>query len=111
MPGKKELRLAMPMPRSNLGNTFQELGRLEEAVASYGKTIALKPDCANVHDNLGSTLQALGRLEEAEASYRQAIAMKSDFAEAYNNLGITLKELGRLGGYSVDAVSTYFQPQ
>jgi len=81
---------------NNLGNTLKELGRLDEAEASYTIAIALKPDFAEAHNNLGNTLKELGRLDEAEASYTKAIALKPDFAEAYNNLGITLKELGRL---------------
>jgi len=79
-----------------LGNTLQELGRLDEALASYNQAIALKPDYAEAHSNLGNTLHELGRLDEAEASCAQAIALKPDFAEAYYNLGITLNELGRL---------------
>ena len=82
--------------QSNLGNTLQELGRLDEAEASYRQAIALKPDYADAHYNLGNTLQELGRLGEAEASLRQAIALKPDYAEAHNNLGATLQELGRL---------------
>jgi Flp pilus assembly protein TadD/SAM-dependent methyltransferase len=81
---------------SNLANTLQELGRSDEAEASYKQAIALKPDYAEAHSNLGNTLNELGRLDEAEASYTQAIALKPDFAEAHYNLGVTLKELGRL---------------
>jgi hypothetical protein len=75
---------------------LQELGRLEEAQASYSQSIALKPDFAEAHSNLGNTLKDHGRFEEAEASYRQAIEYNSDHAEAHNNLGNVLKELGRL---------------
>ena len=75
---------------------LQELGRLDDAEASYTKAIALKPDYADAHYNLGITLQELGRLEEAEASYTQAIALKPDYADAHSNLGKTLQELGRL---------------
>ena len=81
---------------SNLGNSLQELCRLEEAETSYKQAIALKPDFAQAHYNLGITLQELGRLDEAEASYMQATALTPDFAEAHGNLGITLQELGRL---------------
>ena len=81
---------------SNLGNTLKELGRLDEAVASYTQAIALKPEFAEAHYNFGITLKDLGRLDEAEASCAQAIALKPDFAEAHSNLGITLQELGRL---------------
>ena len=81
---------------SNLGITLQELGRLDEAEASYTQAITLKPDFAEAHSNLGNALKELERLDEAEASYRQAIALKADYAEAHNNLGITLQGLGKL---------------
>jgi tetratricopeptide (TPR) repeat protein len=81
---------------SNLGNTLKELGRLDEAEASYTQAIALKPDFADAHSNLGITLQELERLGEAEASCKQAIALKPDYAEAHSNLGNTLQELVRL---------------
>ena len=69
-----------------MGNTLQELGRLDESLASYTQAIALKPDFAEVHYNLGNTLKRLGRLDEAEASYTQAIALKADYTEAHNQL-------------------------
>ncbi len=81
---------------NNLGSLLQELGRLNEAEASYSQATALLPDYAEAHYNLGVTLQELGRLEIAEASYNHAIALKPDLAEAYSNLGLTLQKLGRL---------------
>jgi len=75
---------------------LQELGRLDEALASYTQAIALKPNLAEAHGNLGNTFQELSRLDEALASYTQAIALKPDFADAHYNLGNTLKSLGRL---------------
>jgi tetratricopeptide (TPR) repeat protein len=74
-----------------LGNTLQELGRLDEAEASHRQAIALKPDYAEAHSNLGNTLKELGKLDEAEASYGQAIALKPDLAEAHHNLANTKK--------------------
>jgi tetratricopeptide (TPR) repeat protein len=81
---------------NNLGVALKELGRFEEAEASYNQAIAVKSDFAEAHCNLGNMLQKLGRLEESEANYNQAIAVKSDFAEAHCNLGATLQKLGRL---------------
>jgi len=73
-----------------LGVTLQELGRLDEAEASYAQAIALKPDYTEAHYNYGITLQELGRLDEAEASYTQAIALKPDYAEAITNKWLLL---------------------
>jgi len=69
-----------------LGAIYAGLSRYEEAITSYNKALALKPDYAKAHNNLGITLKELGRLDEAEASYTQAIALKPDFTEAYWNL-------------------------
>ena len=84
----------------NLGFFLHELGRLDDAEASYRQAIALKPDFTEAHSNLVITLQELGRLDEAEASYRQAIALKPDFTEAHNKL---LKCL-----YTLDKQSLFF---
>ena len=74
----------------------QNMGRLDEAKASYAKVIILKPDNAYARNNLGLILQELGRVDEAEESYRQALALDPGDAEAHNNLGTMLKEMGRL---------------
>ena len=80
----------------NLGNAFQKLGRLDEAVASFHKALAIKPDFAEAHYNLGNAFQKLGRLDEAVASFHKALAIKSDYTEAHNNLGLALQNLGKL---------------
>jgi predicted TPR repeat methyltransferase len=99
------LKPDLAQAHNNLGGTLKELGRLDEALASYTQAIALKPDYVGAHNNLGNTLKELGRLDEALASYTQAIALKPDLAEAHNNLGITLQELGRLD----EALASYTQ--
>ena len=74
----------------------QNMGKLDEAEASYMKTLELKPDYAEAHNNLGNTLKDLGRLDEAEASYRKAIASRIGYCEAHENLANILRELGRI---------------
>ena len=75
-----------------MGNTLKELGRLEEALASYVQAIALKPDYAEAHHHLGITLKELGRLEEAIASYKRVYIFETDdFAKAYDGLGVILQ--------------------
>ena len=76
----------MAEAHSNLGLALKGLGKLKEAVASYHKALALKPDYAKAHNNLGNVLRELGRLEDAVASYRTALGLKPDYAEAQHML-------------------------
>ena len=45
------------------GICYKTIGKLDEAVKSFKKALALKPNYAEVHYNLGVTLQELGQLE------------------------------------------------
>jgi len=58
---------------NNRGIALQKLKRLDDALASYDKAIALKPDYAEAF-NRGLALRGLKRLEEALASYDRALA-------------------------------------
>jgi tetratricopeptide (TPR) repeat protein/SAM-dependent methyltransferase len=88
---------------NNLANALKALGRLDDAVASYGRALAIKPDFAEAHYNLGVALKGLGKIEGAAASYRRALEINPAYAEAHNNLGIALQALGRLD----DAIASY----
>ncbi len=80
----------------NLGNTFKELGRPNEAEASYRRALQINPDFAMAHSNLGITLHDMRRLGEAEASYRRALQINPNFGAAHFGLGVTLQSMGRL---------------
>ena len=47
---------------------LRELGRQEEALASFDHALALQPEDANAWNNRGNVLRELGRGEEALAS-------------------------------------------
>jgi len=74
----------------NLGNVFKELGRLEEAVASYQKAIDNKSDYAEAYYNLGSSLNKLGRLDKAVTSYHRALDIKPDYLSVRHMLNSLL---------------------
>ena len=86
-----------------LGAVFQQLGRIEEALAVKLKAVEMLPGDADAHSNLGNTLKELGRPDEAATSYRRALEIKPDFVEVHRNLGVTLLDLGQLD----DAVTSY----
>jgi predicted O-linked N-acetylglucosamine transferase (SPINDLY family) len=87
---------------ANYGNVLSLLERNEEAVASYDRALASRPD-VEVFNNRGNVLQTLGRLPEALASYERALTLKPDDLQALYKRSVILSELGRadeaLAGY------------
>ena len=79
----------------NRGIALGNLGREEEAIASYERAVEIKPDYQDAWYNRGVALGNLGRWEEAIASYERAVEIKPDDHEAWNNRGIALGNLGR----------------
>jgi tetratricopeptide (TPR) repeat protein len=79
----------------SLGNTFVKMRRFDEAIASFSRALALRPDYAEAHNNLGYVLRELGRQPEAEAACRLSLQFEPACAEAHNNLGVILGKLGR----------------
>ena len=85
------------------GVCYKAIGQLDDAVKSFKKALAIKPDYTEVNYNLGVTLKELGQLDAAVRCYEKALSINPDHAETHNNLGVTLKELGQLD----DAVKCY----
>jgi tetratricopeptide (TPR) repeat protein len=79
----------------NRGVALQEMKRYEDALASFEKAVALKPDHAEALNNRGAVLQKMKRSDDALASYNKAIELKPDYANAHYNRGSTLRQLGR----------------
>jgi predicted O-linked N-acetylglucosamine transferase (SPINDLY family) len=92
-----------PFVHYNLGNVLRELGRHDEAVASYRRCLAIDPGNAAALNNCGAVLFALGRFEEAVAAYDRAIVLEPRKIEAHNNRGNALLALER----NADAFASY----
>ena len=74
-----------------------------EALASYDRAIALRPDYAEAFNNRANVLNQLRRFDEALESAERAIALRPDLAQAHYNRGIALHELKRFE----DALASY----
>jgi serine/threonine protein kinase len=75
------------------GNKLLKLQKYKEAISSYDKAIATKPDFHEVWNNRGNALEKLQKYEEAISSYDKALAIKPDFYDAWNNRGVALARL------------------
>jgi tetratricopeptide (TPR) repeat protein len=69
--------------------------RLDEALASYDRALALRPDHAGALCNRGATLHELKRFDEALASHDRALALQPHHAGALYNRGNSLRQLKR----------------
>ncbi|HEX4142545.1 MAG TPA: tetratricopeptide repeat protein [Pirellulales bacterium] len=74
----------------------QRAGRLAEAAAAYRAILALRPDCAEVHNSLGDILRLERQLDAAAAHYEQALTLAPGMVQAYNSLAGILAEQGKL---------------
>jgi predicted TPR repeat methyltransferase len=77
-------------------HTYKDYGQLDQAIASYGKAIELKPNFPEAYNNLGVALRIQGKLDEAVASFRKAISLHPNYAEAFGNLGSAFQSQGKL---------------
>ena len=77
----------------DLGNSLQESGRFQEAVAAYKKAIELNPNFSWSYHSLGDVLLKLEKWEEAVAAYKKAVELNPDFSWSYHNLGDALLKL------------------
>jgi predicted O-linked N-acetylglucosamine transferase (SPINDLY family) len=89
--GKDYLAAAL----SDRGNLLRDLGRYQDALASYDRSLELKPDEAEAFYQRGNTLLKLKRPDDALASYDRALKLSPDYADALYNCGVALQSLKR----------------
>jgi len=69
-----DLNAAVAPPHTNLGAILNRLGRFDEAIVEFERSIAIQPSPKG-YSNLGTTLFDLGRFAEAVDAFEKAIAL------------------------------------
>jgi superkiller protein 3 len=69
-----------------LGRALHRLGRREEGVVEYGRSLALDEGSADVHNDLGVLLAQLGRIPEAIQHFERAVQLAPEDAAVRENL-------------------------
>ncbi|MBE7445580.1 MAG: tetratricopeptide repeat protein [Planctomycetia bacterium] len=75
------------------------MGRYEDALVAYEKTIEIQPDSYGAWTNKGLTLSRLGKHAEAVVAYEKALQIQPDSYETMTNKGgncFTWEDMKRL---------------
>lgn len=80
----------------NLGKTYRDLGKLEQALNSFRRAVVMDPGSASAHNNLGNVHYRLGNCGEAEYELSQAASLDPESLSAVSQLAIALFECGEV---------------
>jgi predicted O-linked N-acetylglucosamine transferase (SPINDLY family) len=80
---------------NNRGLALTELGRQEEALASFDVSIASNPKYAPTWMNRGNALRDLGLHKDALENIKHAIDLEPTYADAWSSQGALLSDLGQ----------------
>jgi protein O-GlcNAc transferase len=80
---------------NNLGNTLRALGRMDEAIAAWRRTVAAGQHFF-AHYNLGRALYEKDLIDDALDSMRAGLRINPNFPDAYNNMGNLYRQSGRV---------------
>ena len=84
------------LAHTNLGHSYEEARRLEDAIKEYNRALAIPPPNPHVFDLKGFTLFKEDRIDEAIEAFKSAIALapEEDFALPYQHLWLAYQKKG-----------------
>ena len=98
---KRALSMEPPegMPQARLHNLIGQAlfrdGKLDDALKSFDRAIALKQDYADAHGNRANLLTEMGDFDRAMVGFDNALLLRQDSPEDWCNRGATLNWLNR----------------
>ncbi|MFH1025067.1 MAG: glycosyltransferase, partial [Nitrospirota bacterium] len=81
---------------NKLGESYNSLGRYDEAIAVFKKSIAINPHIAETYKNIGISYFDKGMFDEAMIEFEKSIAINTHIADTHNNLGMAYYVKGLL---------------
>ncbi len=89
----------------NIGKAYQNLGRIEEASATYRRALEINPQSSQAYFKLGRLyLDVLKQVDDAERFFLKAVELDPRGVEALNSLGVLEARRNRW-----DLAAAYFQ--
>jgi len=75
-----------PMIYTNIGHIYFKLGKLDQAINCYQRSLKLNPRAPEILFNLGVIFHQQGKLEEARNHIENSLELKQDYPAAYSRL-------------------------
>ena len=80
----------------NIGNLYYDLGKLEQALSYYDKSLCNYPDFIDVWKNMGLIYFIMGRLQKAAACFTKILNLDPEYPELWVDIGIIFFEMRRV---------------
>ena len=80
----------------NIGNLYYDLGKLEQALSYYDKSLRIYPDFIDAWRNMGLIYFIIERLQKAAACFTKILNLDPEYPELWVDIGIIFFEMGRV---------------
>ncbi len=80
----------------NIGNIYYDLGKLEQALSYYEKSLRIYPDFIDAWRNMGLIYFAMERLQKAAACFTKILNLDPEYPELWVDIGIIFFEMGKV---------------
>lgn len=70
-----------------LGNIYNQLDYMQDAIEAYQKSLELNPDSSRYWTNLGVAYRLTAQYDKAESCYKKALELDPNYPELYTSLG------------------------
>ena len=81
----------IPEPHNNLGNLYDYINKINDAIYCYKKAIDINPKFSYAHHNLGTAYVAIGKFDDAKKHFKESIKLNPTFVVTHRSLSRIIK--------------------